>query len=177
MYRNVYKLLSLKYHSSPFRHWFSLNYPCQVFFFSWTVNEGLYREKTTHTNSLDKKWRVTWNHCEESGDKNICLSGFTQHTHTRHFCKNSQVCFFFFMWESLRHIMSFSPFCVSVPNKCCGTKWCRKESNLVSSFFTFLMVQGAFFPPSAAARVSNRRRGERLRRKAFTKTSPSPLVS
>lgn len=73
------------------------------------------------------------------------------------------------MWESgiitLCHITSFSPFCVSVLNSAVATKWCHKESLLVFSFFTFLMIRDAVCPPSAASSAAQESKGQQGEKK------------
>lgn len=142
MYWNVYKLLSLKYHSSHSDTDSVWIIHVKYVFFSWCKWRPVYieREKTTHTNSLDKKWRVT-NHCEESGNKNICLSGFTQHTHS--ISAVIQFVCLFYVPESLSHCVLFTILC-QCARQCCGTKWCRKESNPVSSFSHISHDPGCF---------------------------------
>lgn len=48
------------------------------------------------------------------------------------------------MGESPSHHVLFT-ICCQCARQCCGTKWCRKEIDLVSSFFTLLTIQGASF--------------------------------
>ena len=115
-----------------------------IFFFSWTVNEGLYREKKAHTHKLtgQKSEESLKTTAKRVAIKTSVCQG-SHNIHTRHFCKNSQVFFFLFFfltWESLRHITSFSPFVVSVLDGAVaqnggarGPTWCLPFSHFLRS--------------------------------------------
>lgn len=107
----------------------------------------------THTNSLDKSEESLKTTAKRVAIKTSVCQG-SLNIHTRHCCKKFTSFFFFYVGEwyhhSLSHHVLFTILC-QCAKQCCCTKWCHKESLLVFSFFTFLLIRGAVCPPSAAS--------------------------
>lgn len=138
-----------------FRRWLNLNRPCQVmfffFFFSWTVNEGLYQEKTTHKLTGEKRESL------KTTVKSVARKEVhTTYTHGAFATKkNSQV---FFFWVFLYERVSFEPFfklCVSV-----GATVLRKQNGAAA--------KATYFAPIFS------RLSAQVSKNALTKTSRVP---
>ena len=116
------------------------------FFHPEQLTEACIERKITHTNSLDKKWRVIWNHCKESGDKNICL----EHTRTAILEKSWFFFLFLFLflqvgeWNHPFPSSLFSPFCVSEPNSAAAQNGAPRKQLCHCDFWSFFNVPECF---------------------------------